>query len=106
MKYYRYTSAVLCAAISIGTAGAAFAATENLGVRRPVNTITVSGSPGKIEYSNAGAEWTEIPYIQVGETCYFNTVDARMFRFSTDASLIGSGFYTESAAMAGGFEDE
>lgn len=106
MKYYRYISAVLCAAVSISTAGTALAATENLGFRRPVNTITVSGSPGKIEYSNAGAEWTEVPYIQIGDTCYFDTVDARLFRFSTDAALTGSGFYTESAAMTGGFEDE
>lgn len=106
MKSYRFTAAALCAAICAGAADASFAADINLGSRRPVNTITVSGDPGIIEYSNAGSVWTRIPYRIVGDTCYFDTVDARLLRLGGGVQFGGSGFYTESAALEGGFETE
>lgn len=106
MKYNRYIAAALCAAISACAADISFAADINLGYRRPVNTLTVSGEPGTIEYSNTGTVWTNVPYIKIGDTCYFDTVDARLFRLSGGASVTDSGFYTESTAAAGGFEDE
>lgn len=78
---------------------------KQLEYRQPVNTVRVSEEIQSLRYSNTGYVWKDIPFVQIGDICYFNTVDARLL--SAGGMEIRDAMYLSEQVnpYIGGFDD-
>lgn len=87
MKHLKRITSLIAVIAVLSSASGALAAEISLGGRKPVNRITVDGNVTSIEYSNSGSVWKSVPFVQDGNICYFDTIDARIIKLNDGVNL-------------------